>query len=208
MGTGKTELAQQLARRLGGRSVFEPTLDNPFISDFYRDPGSYALPTQMFFLMSRFKQTQALAQGDLFDRMVVADFMFERDALYAERVLELKELEIYRRMYDVLAPQVPSPDLVVHLTADQETIQRRLRARGRAFEAQIEPRYLSGLARAYRDLFERYPECPVIQLDTTHLDLQRSGPEIDGLVDSIERGRSSIPSGLPTRGSLALPGLL
>ncbi len=195
-GSGKTALAQQLVRRLGARPVLESVSDNPFLSDFFEDPSSYALPTQMAFLMARFKQKQALAQGDLFDRMVVSDYLFERDRLYAERLLDPQELEIYRRIYRLLEVQVPKPDLVVHLTGS-----------ARPHSTAETHRRIGGLGRAYSELFQRYAHCPVVEMDISHLDLRRGSTEIDGLLDMIQRGRSTYPSGLPNPAPLSLPGL-
>lgn len=189
IGVGKTTLVHQLARRLGARRVLERFEDNPFLAEFYEDPRSYALPTQLFFLMSRFRQQEALAQGDLFAQLTIADYMFDKDRLFALLTLETHELAIYEDLFSVLRPQVPQPDLVVFLRADPDETIRRIMDRGRAYERNIDPSYLVRVAEAYRSYFSRYTQCPVLTLDTSVIDLRADQAALDEIARAVTTGR-------------------
>jgi deoxyguanosine kinase len=212
IGVGKTTLVGQLARRLGGRTVLEEFEENPFLPGFYRDRRAHALSTQLFFLMSRFRQQEQLAQGDLFQQTTISDYLFDKDRIFALLTLDATELSIYERLFDVLRPQVPTPDLVVFLKADHETVMERIRRRGRSYELDMDPEYIRGLADAYVRFFQSFRLCPVLTIDSTRLDFRSEGAALDGVVEAALGGalpeRLSAATGDGREQTLALPGLV
>ncbi len=160
IGVGKTTLAQILAERTGGRLVLEQPEENPFLAGFYDERRKYAFQTQLFFLLSRYQQQQALLQQDLFSQSTIADYLFAKDRIFAALTLEPAELALYDQVYDLLGPRVVQPDLVVYLQARTEVLLSRIKRRGRDYERGIEPSYLDALANAYRDFFFHYEDTP------------------------------------------------
>ena len=198
IGVGKTTLVHQLTRRLGGRAVLEEFEENPFLPDFYRDRRAYALSTQLFFLMSRFRQQEVLAQGDLFRARTIADYVFDKDRVFALLTLQEHELGIYQRLFDVLRPQVPSPDLVVYLYADHRTVMNRIMERARAYELNMDPAYIEQLSHAYHELFRTWDRCPVLAVDTRRIDFRTGSPSLEQLVRIIADGSDPVAL-TPTR---------
>jgi deoxyadenosine/deoxycytidine kinase len=192
IGVGKTTLTQELARRLNGRAVLEEFEDNPFLADFYKDRAAFAFSTQIFFLMSRFRQQEVLAQGDLFQTCTIADYLFDKDRIFALLTLEDAELALYERLFDVLRVQVPKPDLVVFLRADHEVVMGRIAERGRPYESGMDPTYIRALEDAYRRFFSTYAECPVLIIDTTLIDFRNDEHALERLVAAISSGDLSI----------------
>ena len=197
IGVGKTSLVAELARRLRARTVYEEFENNPFLPEFYKDAAANAFKTQIFFLMSRFRQQAALAQGDLFHEATVADYAFLKDRIFAVLTLKDHELELYDRLYDVLAQKIPTPDVIIHLVADLDAILGRIKARGRSYEQSIEREYLADLKGAYADFFRGYRGCPVIHVDTTKIDLRYDMKAVDRIVSAIERGEDLPGEALP-----------
>jgi deoxyguanosine kinase len=191
IGVGKTSLAELLARRFDDSMVILESISNPFLSDFYKDiPGS-AIRTQIHFLLSRYEQLKGLSQRELFRKRVISDFMFAKDKIFAYLTLSDSELVLYEKLYEMLAPQVPTPDMVVYLTADAETLKKRIRARGRAFEKDIELEYLKEVNRAYNYFFFNYSLTPLLVVNTDEFDFVHSDEDLTDLIqqiDSTERG--------------------
>jgi deoxyadenosine/deoxycytidine kinase len=169
IGVGKTSLARRLADRFGARTVLEEPQANPFLERFYRDSARHALPTQLFFLFQRVAQLREMTQRDLFDQAAVGDFLFEKDPLFARLTLSDDELALYRQIYDTLRPQAPTPDLVIYLQAQPDTLVERVRRRGIASEAAISETYLRALADAYSRFFHHYDAAPLLIVNTEHL---------------------------------------
>lgn len=188
IGVGKTTLVHRLARSLSGRVVLEEFEENPFLPNFYRDRRAFALSTQLFFLMSRYRQQEVLAQGDLFHQRTVSDYFFDKDRIFALLTLEEHELGVYDRLFEVLRPQVPVPDLVIYLKADHEVVMDRIRQRGREYEMNMDPLYIRQLAMAYGDFFRSFRAAPVLTIDTTRIDLRQEAPHFPELLSLIERG--------------------
>lgn len=198
IGVGKTTLVHQLARRLSGRVVLEEFEENPFLPGFYRDRRAHALSTQLFFLMSRYRQQELLAQGDLFRRLTVADYFFDKDRIFALLTLGKEELGIYERLFSVLRPQVPRPDLVIVLNADLEVVLDRIARRGRSYEKNMDPVYMRDLTAAYGEFFAAYREAPVLTVDSTDLDFRQDSPELTELLRIVRAGET--PRVLPAAG--------
>jgi deoxyguanosine kinase len=169
IGVGKTSLARKLAPRLAAELLLEQPEQNPFLAKFYRDSARYALPTQLFFLFQRINQLRDLNQADLFHRTVIADFLLEKDPLFARLTLNDDELNLYQTIYDHQSPQAAAPDLVIYLQAKPDTLIDRVQRRGLAFEAAISEEYLRQLAESYSRFFYHYDAAPLLIVNTEHL---------------------------------------
>ncbi|MCA9558851.1 MAG: deoxynucleoside kinase [Myxococcales bacterium] len=170
IGVGKTTLVRGLSARLQARLVLEVVEENPFLSRFYEDRDRYAFQTQLFFLMSRFKQQQELNQGDLFTPSVLADYHLLKDRIFARLTLKDDELALYERVYQSLELHILQPDVLVYLHAPLEVLQERIRWRGRPFEANFDPSYLSRLSAHYQHYFAHYTRTPLLDVDTSDID--------------------------------------
>src|SRR5438477_12589515 len=143
IGVGKTTLTRALAKRFSGRTIFEVVEENPFLASFYQDRNKFAFQTQLFFLLSRFKQQQELHQQDLFNQLTVSDYLFAKDRIFASITLDPNELSLYERIYQMLGPRVMKPDLVIYLQARLEVLLARIKKRGREFERKFDADYLA-----------------------------------------------------------------
>jgi deoxyadenosine/deoxycytidine kinase len=186
IGAGKSVLADRLATRLDATVVLEEH-DNPFLADFYAGRPGAGLQTQLFYLLNRHRQQVALRQADLFAQTTIADYLFDKDKIFAYLNLDDNELFIYQRLYDLLARDVPSPDLVIYLQAPTDLLARRLRER--ATDAgdtlQPDPSYLRELNEAYQHFFFHYSATPLLVVETSHLDLAASDAAVDDLMRQI-----------------------
>lgn len=185
IGVGKTTLAHRLSQSLNARLLLEKPEANPFLPRFYRDPARVALPTQLTFLMQRAGQVEELQQGDLFEHSWVADFLFDKDRLFAELTLSRVDFELYLRVFQRLAMDVPQPDCVIHLQAPLPTLLQRIDKRGRAYEAGIDPDYLARLSEAYGRLFAEPRGARLIEVDTESLDLLGDERHYQRLLDAL-----------------------
>jgi deoxyadenosine/deoxycytidine kinase len=186
IGVGKTSLVDRLVRRFEAVKVLED-VENPFLPDFYQDRSGAAFQTQMYFLLSRFKQQREVVQHELFQRLVVADYIFQKDKIFAYLTLADDELALYDKLYATLEPSVAVPDLVLYLTADVDTCMARIRRRGRGFEREISADYMSELIDAYNHYFHYYNRSPLLVVDTRNLDLVAKGGDFDELVEQLKR---------------------
>lgn len=169
IGAGKTSLARKLADRFGAATVLEEPSGNPFLERFYTDGRRYALPTQLFFLFQRVNQLRDLSQRDLFANAMVGDFLFEKDRLFARLTLDDDELALYQQIFDNLRPQAPTPDLVIYLQAQPDTLVDRVQRRGIAMESGITAPYLRALADTYSRFFYHYDAAPLMIVNTERL---------------------------------------
>ena len=189
IGVGKTALAHLLADRLEARLVTEATEENPFLRGFHADRRKYAFQAQIFFLLSRFQQQQALFQQDLFSQSMVAEYLFARDRIFATLTLGPEELALYDRVYEHLGPRVVKPDLVVYLQARTDVLLARIRRRGREYERAIDPMWLDALGGAYNEFFFHYDETPLLVVNASDLDLEGSPEDAEALLTVIKKHR-------------------
>ena len=185
IGVGKTSLTRTLSKRFNARSVFEQVEENPFLASFYQDRSKHAFQTQLFFLLSRFKQQQELFQQELFSQVTVSDYLFAKDRIFASITLDPNELALYERVYEHLGPRVMKPDLVIYLQARLDVLLARIRQRGREFERKFDPEYLAELARTYNDFFHRYDETPLLVINTSDIDFVESEKDFEELIRAI-----------------------
>lgn len=191
IGAGKTSLARLLSEHTGAAALLEEPEANPFLPGFYRDRARYALPAQLHFLFQRVERVRALAQPDLFTRLTVADFMLDKDPLFARLTLTEDELALYYRVYEQLKPQAPAPDLVIYLQASPETLIERVRRRGVAYERDISDEYLALLAESYARFFHLYDAAPVLIVNSENLNFVDQPADFDLLLRRVAamRGR-------------------
>lgn len=191
IGAGKTSLAHKLAALTGAQLILEQADENPFLPRFYEDRRRYALPTQLFFLASRVEQAKSLSQGDLFNPDCVADFMLEKDTLFARTILDDAEFRLYQQLYNGLKPQTSVPDLVIYLQASPGTLYERVKKRGRGYERTVSENYLAELARAYSEFFYHYEAAPLLIVNSERLNFAERDADFDLLVQRIRDMRGA-----------------
>ncbi|MCD6098410.1 deoxynucleoside kinase [bacterium] len=186
IGVGKTTLAEMLGETFSARLVLEEFEENPFLEDFYKNPGAWALHTQLFFLLSRFHQMKNLGSPELFDRLVVSDYIFQKNRIYANINLSDPELRLFNEIADVLEVGIPAPDLVVYLEASVEVLLDRIRKRGRSYEKRIDPDYIRRLAEAYNHFFFNFDDCPLLIVNTNFVDFSTDTEEFARLLRILD----------------------
>ena len=193
IGVGKTTLARKLADRFGAETVLEDPSGNPVLERFYREGQRYALPTQLFFLFQRATQQRDLGQRDLFNQAIAGDFLLDKDPLFARLTLDDDELALYQQIFDSLRPQAPTPDLVIYLQAQPDTLVERVRKRGIAMEADISETDLRALVESYSRFFYHYEAAPLMIVNTERLNPIDREDDFAMLVRQITelRGRRS-----------------
>lgn len=190
IGVGKTSLAKRLAQDFGGELLLEGAEENPFLDRFYQNPRHAALPTQLYFLFQRARQMQELRQTDMFSPVRLADFLLEKDRLFAQLTLDDDELRLYEQVYANLTIDAPRPDLVIYLQAPVEVLLERVRKRGRANERFIESNYLERLVDAYTRFFYYYNESPLLIVNAAEIDLVDKARDYELLVDRLSKVHS------------------
>lgn len=190
IGVGKTSLAKRLAEDFGGELLLEGAEENPFLERFYRNPRHAALPTQLFFLFQRAQQIQELRQSDMFAPVRVADFILEKDRLFAQLTLDDDELQLYEQVYDNITVDAPQPDLVIYLQAPVDVLLNRVQKRGRDFERFIETNYLERLVEAYTRFFYHYTATPLLIVNAADIDLVNNDQDYQLLLDRLGKTTS------------------
>jgi deoxyadenosine/deoxycytidine kinase len=185
IGVGKTTLASRLAETLGRELLLERAGDNPFLPRFYENPRMAALPTQLHFLFQRARMLESLRQGDLFRAEQIADFLVQKDELFARATLDPDELELYYQVYNRLALDSPAPDLVIYLQAPVDVLLKRIFARGVAYEKRIDEEYLQRIADAYVEFFYHYTASPLLIVNTMEMNFADSEREYGMLLERI-----------------------
>lgn len=189
IGVGKTTLARKIAAAVGAESVLEQADENPFLERFYKNPRAGAFPTQLYFLFQRARQMQELRQHDLFERVRVADYLLEKDRLFARLTLDKEEFQLYEQVFERLAIDAPVPDLVVYLQAPVDVLLERIARRGIHYEQGIERRYLERLAESYARFFLEFEAAPVLIVNAAEIDVIGSDRDYQGLLAEIVRQR-------------------
>jgi len=187
IGVGKTTLCRLLQETWNAKLVLEPAETNPFLGAFYDDPVRYAFPAQMFYLVSRWRQQDTIRQPELFNDIVVSDYLFAKDRLFAEKTLNPTELELYDRFAAALGEQTPVPDLLVYLEAPVDVIMARIAERKAVGETAINQSYVIDLRERYEKLLEEYSDSPIIRLDNRELNYRDDPTAKQRVLDRIER---------------------
>lgn len=190
IGVGKTTLARRLADSFGSDLILEGADENPFLERFYEDPRGAALQTQLFFLFQRVRQIEQLQQSDLFAPVRVADFLIEKDRLFAELTLDSEEFKLYEQVYQHMAVSGPRPDLVVYLQAPIDVLRKRIAERGRAYERSLDPNYLHRLSESYMEFFHRYDASPLLIVNAAEIDFANRTSDYELLLEQIRKIRS------------------
>ena len=189
IGAGKTTLASKLAQHYSAHTLLEQPESNPFLERFYRDQARYALSTQLFFLFQRVQQLGEVTQLDLFRSSVVADFLLEKDPLFARLTLADDELKLYEQIFTQVKPQAPLPDLVIYLQAPPDTLVERVFRRGNPIEAGVSETYLRALSDSYARFFHQYEAAPVLIVNTENLNPIERVEDFELLLSRIDKMR-------------------
>ncbi len=184
---GKTSLAKLLSERLGARLILEGFGENPFLTDFYEEPERYAFQTQLFFLLQRYQQQQELRQVDMFHNLLIADYMFVKDRLFASLNLDEKEMTLYDTVANLLEKNVINPDLVIYLQANTDTLMRNIARRGRDMEKNISEEYINALNQLYTEYFFRYQNTPLVIINTNNIDFVHNQEDLDEVINYIRQ---------------------
>ena len=197
IGVGKTALAQRLATEFGAQLLLEQVEENPFLRKFYEDAEKYAFPTQLYFLLERYRQQRELGQLELFAQGTVSDYLFAKDGIFASLTLGLDEFQLYQQIFQLLDQRLPRPDLVVYLEARPEVLLRRLRKRDRDYERGITPGYLARLTEAFRNYFHHYTEAPLLVVKCSDIDFVEHGGDLADLIKEIRGMRQGVQHYIP-----------
>jgi deoxyadenosine/deoxycytidine kinase len=185
VGVGKTSLARRLADSFETDLMLEGAAENPFLERFYRDPRSGALPAQLFFLFQRVRQIEDMRQSDMFRPVRVADFLLEKDRLFAELTLDADELQLYNQVYKHVTLDAPAPDLVIYLQAPEDVLLKRIAKRGIRYERRIDATYLRNLSEAYARMFLNYDAAPVLIVNAENINLVDNERDYEALLEQI-----------------------
>jgi deoxyguanosine kinase len=199
IGVGKTSLARALSRQMSARLMLEEVDGNPFLSRFYEDPDKFALPVQLYFLLTRYNQQRELAQQDLFAQATVSDYLFAKDRIFASLNLAPDEMTLYDNVYRLLDARMAKPDLVVYIRANVDVLAARLRRRNRDFEQHISLGYLERVSAAFRDFFFYYDETPLLAVDTSEIDFVTDSDDLKDLIREIERAPQGVQHFVPRK---------
>ena len=185
IGVGKTSLAKLLSKRLSAKLILENFEDNPFLSEFYNDPGRFAFQTQLFFLLQRYQQQQDIRQVDMFHNLIISDYMFIKDRLFASLNLDDKEMNLYDSIANMMERNVINPDLIIYLQADTSTLMKNIDKRGRDFENNISYDYINNLNEIYTEYFFRYNDTPLVIINTNNIDFVNNADDLDQVIEYI-----------------------
>ena len=185
IGAGKTSLVNLLEQQYGARVILEENDSNPFIAKFYEDQETYSFQTQIFFLLSRYNQYMELAQRDLFNSVVVIDYLFQRDKIFAQLNLEDHEYRLYEQIYKLISSKAPKPDLVIFLQASTEVLLERVSKRGREYESFMDPDYLDSVNKAFNNFFFYYSDTPLLVINTNEIDFVEKKCDLEELINKV-----------------------
>jgi len=187
IGVGKTSLANLMSKELSARLVREEFDENPFLPDFYKDPERFAFQTQLFFLLQRYRQQQELRQVDMFQKLLVTDYMFVKDRLFASLNLGEKEMQLYDTVANLLERNIIKPDLVIYLQAETDTLMKNIAKRGREMETDITYEYIDALSQVYTEYFFRYQDTPLVIINTNNIDFVHNEDDLKEVIKYIRQ---------------------
>ncbi|MCJ7802302.1 MAG: deoxynucleoside kinase [Candidatus Marinimicrobia bacterium] len=187
IGVGKTSLVKLLAEKLSARTILEQFEENPFLADFYDDPERFAFQTQLYFLLQRYQQQQELKQVDIFHNLIVTDYMFVKDRLFASLNLNEKEMTLYETVANLLERNVINPDLVIYLQADTDTLMKNIHKRKRSFEKNMSRDYIDALNQVYNEYFFRYQDTPLLIINTNNIDFVNKKKDLEEIINVIRK---------------------
>ncbi len=187
IGVGKTSLAKLLSKRLSAKLILEKFEENPFLSEFYNDPTRFAFQTQLFFLLQRYQQQQDIRQVDMFHNLLISDYMFIKDRLFASLNLDDKEMNLYDSIANMMERNVINPDLIIYLQADTATLMKNIDKRGRNFESNISYEYINELNEIYTEYFFRYNDTPLVIINTNNIDFVHNPGDLDQVIQYIKQ---------------------
>ena len=187
IGVGKTSLANLLSKELGARLVLEDFEDNPFLPDFYNDPDRFGFQTQLFFLLQRYRQQQDLRQVDMFQKLLITDYMFVKDRLFASLNLDDKEMSLYDTVATLLERNIIKPDLVIYLQGDTDVLMNNIAKRGRNMERNVTWEYIDALNQVYTEYFFRYQETPLVIINTNNIDFVKNQEDLKEVIKYIRQ---------------------
>ncbi len=189
IGVGKTSLAAQLVDAIGGRLFLEEFEENPFLEEFYKDPEHYSFQTQIYFLLSRYRQQERIMQYDLFEHRIIADYMFNKDRIFATLNLNEREMTLYNMVAHILEKKIVKPDLAIYLRASTERLMNLIHNRGRKYERNIQIEYIDALNRLYDEYFWNYAGTPLLIINTENLDFVNNETHFKQILIEISKHR-------------------
>jgi len=199
IGVGKTSLVTLLAEQLAGKAILEESENNPFLLRFYRDRRRWAFQTQLFFLLSRYRQQEEMAQHELFSSVTITDVFLPKDRIFASLNLSPDELVLYDQVYGMLRGRLPKPDLVIYLHAETDVLMQRVNQRGREYEKDLTWEYLDALNRAYNEFFFGYTDTPLLVIQTTEIDFVNNAADLAELIRQIRHMKGGVQYYVPAR---------
>ena len=197
LGVGKTSLAKMLAEKMNGQTLMEDVEENPFLFNFYQDPQKYRFQAQIFFLLRRYEQAQAMGQMDLFNRVVISDYLFDKDRIFAQVNLDDNEFWLYEQLFQILRKRVTPPDLVLFLQANTDVLMDRIKKRNRKYERSISFKYLEKINQAFNDYFFHYADCPLLVVNASEIDFVHVPEDFENLVAQVGKMKSGIQYYVP-----------
>ncbi len=187
IGVGKTSLTKKLSDHFGGRILLEQHEENPFLKDFYNNPRQFAFPVQLFFLLSRYRQQQEIPQRELFQDLLVTDYMFAKDRIFASLNLEDRELILYDKVALMLERDILKTDLAIYLQSSTDRLMSNIRKRNRNYEKTITSEYIRSLNEAYNRFFLNYSDSPLLIVNATEIDFVNKEEDFEDLIHQIAR---------------------
>jgi len=187
IGVGKTSLVKLLGDKLSARTILEQFEENPFLADFYDDPERFAFQTQLYFLLQRYQQQQELKQVDVFHSLIITDYMFVKDRLFASLNLNEKEMALYETVANLLERNVINPDLVIYLQADTDTLMKNIHKRKRSFEKNMSRDYIDALNQVYNEYFFRYQDTPLLIINTNNIDFVNNKKDLEEIINVVRK---------------------
>lgn len=200
IGAGKTCLAQLLAERLNARLILEQPEENPYLADFYKNRKHYAFQVQLFFLLSRYRQLLDFPQQDLFHAGIVADYIFQKDKIFAYVNLEDRDFNLYKKIAGMLEQELPKPDLVIYLQSTTQRLMANVKKRGKKYERTISGEYIKRLNNAYNEFFFRYTDTPLLIINSSEIDFVENKEDLNDLITQIMHPPAGVKYYIPKKG--------